>query len=67
MSMSDLHHRYPRPFRMHVRMNLTQDLNLLLVRPFCRPNMAGKSSYIKQVALIAILGHVGSYVPAVDL
>ncbi|KAL9986355.1 hypothetical protein ACROYT_G000493 [Oculina patagonica] len=28
------------------------------------PNMGGKSSYIKQVALIAILAQVGSYVPA---
>jgi hypothetical protein len=26
---------------------------------FCRPNMAGKSSYIKQVALITILSHIG--------
>jgi DNA mismatch repair protein MutS len=28
------------------------------------PNMAGKSTYIRQVALIAILAHMGSYVPA---
>jgi DNA mismatch repair protein MutS len=28
------------------------------------PNMAGKSTYIRQVALIAILGHMGSFVPA---
>jgi DNA mismatch repair protein MutS len=26
--------------------------------------MAGKSSYIKQVALITILSHIGSFVPA---
>ncbi len=28
------------------------------------PNMAGKSTYMRQVALIAILAHMGSFVPA---
>lgn len=28
------------------------------------PNMAGKSTYMRQVALIAILAHLGSFVPA---
>lgn len=28
------------------------------------PNMAGKSTYMRQVALIAILAHLGSFIPA---
>lgn len=39
----------------------TQSLQIALITG---PNMAGKSTYLRQVALLAVLAHTGSFVPA---
>ena len=41
--------------------DLSDEKKLLLITG---PNMGGKSTYMRQVALIALLAYVGSYVPA---
>ncbi len=41
---------------------LDVDQNRLLI--VTGPNMAGKSTYMRQVALITLMAHIGSYVPA---
>lgn len=42
--------------------NLDTDENRMLI--ITGPNMAGKSTYMRQVALITVMAHIGSFVPA---
>ena len=41
---------------------LDEDENKIMI--ITGPNMAGKSTYMRQVALITLLAHIGSFVPA---
>ncbi len=44
--------------------NSTHFSDALLMHIITGPNMGGKSTYLRQIALIGILAHLGSFVPA---
>lgn len=51
------------PF-IHNDLSMNKDQRLLVITG---PNMGGKSTYMRQAALITILAHIGSFVPADSL
>lgn len=50
--------------KTYIPNDVNLDLNTEQIHIITGPNMSGKSSYLRQVALLAILAHLGSFVPA---
>ena len=52
------------PLGSFIPNDTTIDVESGMIQLITGPNMAGKSTYIRQVALIVLLSHIGSHVPA---
>ena len=66
-SLCFVHARHPVVERFSAAPFVPNDLELHARRRMLiitGPNMGGKSTYMRQTALIAVLAHIGSYVPA---
>ena len=52
------------PTEKFIANDLIIDSSINQIHLLTGPNMAGKSTYLRQTGLIALLAHIGSYVPA---